>query len=796
MTKVNPGNISVRTINDAVSAFLDAFGTMFFLQVGGLDGVSFDPLRSHILSGQMSGLIIEPVSHYFEKLQKLYEGSDRIAVCNCAIFDKSGEQTMWRFNPASIESGLLGLPFAGISSFVMEDLLKDDGTLGIMFDPTVRVLLRTLVEAVTVQCLTFEDVLEKYGVSRIDLLQIDTEGYDLEILQMFDFVKYQPTIVHYEHMHLGPKDRATAETMLQAMGYRLYHTTYDTLAVRGLVMRPPAPVTQGALTVARNLYDREQPADALAICDYVLSVDAENSRALHLSAVALMATDDVDEALRRITTIAHSDRGFDPTLPDVVQIAKLAAQASNDASAVGNNERTASIIEALATLFPDFVPFLQVALDVNVALNRTDRVVSYAERLLKYEPDNIPARMTLIDQCRVKRDDVAETTHRVCLARILMDSDRSSAVKLDNIYIALSGLLCTELDDAKIGLVDELLSYVDDLPVDDATRAATDLLTFDAYYRTAIGGIDLKFVLSPSPSPMPWPDIAFAAADGRPLTPSEVQASAARRKAEVVFLVAADEVYVARYGDAFVRSVLRSADVPCLAVIFIAGKAGELAQVAAAFGIDDDRVVFAGDLSSPSPNQYHSLHSKGVNERPSAYYQCLRFSWLGYISECLRLPILVCDIDLVLQQGIADLLKAHADADVVFNRSDYILQAGSHMIANLVLVNPTEAAFRFTRFLRSYVDKSLHRERIDHFADQIALLMGWHHLQRIPAARIGYFEAYDINNVMFNSGNIATTRDIAAKYRFINFFASQGDIALDASALMDDEAIKPNQMDD
>jgi hypothetical protein len=33
----------------------------------------------------------------------------------------------------------------------------------------------------------------------VDLLQVDTEGYDYEIIKMIDFDWYKPNIIHFEH---------------------------------------------------------------------------------------------------------------------------------------------------------------------------------------------------------------------------------------------------------------------------------------------------------------------------------------------------------------------------------------------------------------------------------------------------------------------------------------------------------------------------------------------------------------------------------------------------------------------
>lgn len=85
------------TFDQAIEGFLEANGELSFLQVGGYDGVSFDPLRAHILGGDLSGLIVEPLPDQYAKLQQLYGKSQRIKIENCAIAESEGERVLWRF---------------------------------------------------------------------------------------------------------------------------------------------------------------------------------------------------------------------------------------------------------------------------------------------------------------------------------------------------------------------------------------------------------------------------------------------------------------------------------------------------------------------------------------------------------------------------------------------------------------------------------------------------------------------------------------------------------------------------
>ena len=77
-------------------------------------------------------------------------------------------------------------------------------------------------------CITFNDLIKKYKVKKIDLLHIDTEGYDYEILKTLDF-KIKPNMILFEHKNLG-KNKRKAWKLLRNKGYKLFKVAGDTLA--------------------------------------------------------------------------------------------------------------------------------------------------------------------------------------------------------------------------------------------------------------------------------------------------------------------------------------------------------------------------------------------------------------------------------------------------------------------------------------------------------------------------------------------------------------------------------------
>ena len=197
---------------------------LFFVQVGAFDGVSFDRLHEHVVEGQWHGVLVEPQPEHFERLVANYEGLQGLTFVNAAVDTERGSRPLF-----VIEDGA-GKPIAslaGLASFSrdrLEDWQRHDGHR----HPAARG-----IGAVPVDCVTFEDVLG--DAERVDLLEVDAEGYDLELLKAFDFARFAPAIVRFEHAHLSRREWDEAVALLHRHGYRVVQEEHDTTAYK-----PPA----------------------------------------------------------------------------------------------------------------------------------------------------------------------------------------------------------------------------------------------------------------------------------------------------------------------------------------------------------------------------------------------------------------------------------------------------------------------------------------------------------------------------------------------------------------------------
>ena len=209
---------------DKRSQFIDEFArcypAAFFIQVGSNDGLKLDPLRPHILARQWAGIMIEPIPYVFEQLEAQYKGHSRIVLENVAITDHDGTAELY-YLPESTDQSLPDW-YDALATFRKDVLLKHAE-----FIPDIA----QRISSIQVPCLTFESICAKHSVGNIDLVQIDTEGYDAEVIKLIDFDHHSPTLIMFEHMHLTPPDRNACIARLRRHGYEYVSDHMDTMCL-------------------------------------------------------------------------------------------------------------------------------------------------------------------------------------------------------------------------------------------------------------------------------------------------------------------------------------------------------------------------------------------------------------------------------------------------------------------------------------------------------------------------------------------------------------------------------------
>lgn len=157
---------------------------------------------------------------YFLELQHTYKDRPLVTCANVAITEHNGTVMMHRVDPAAVEEGHVPRWAKGASS------LYQDRTALCWAD------IKPYLTTIEVPCLTLHSLLSYYGVERIDVLQIDAEGYDYHILRQIDWTHHRPRLINFEIVNLPENEQKEAQSLLAQQGYVFEKTGYDLVARR------------------------------------------------------------------------------------------------------------------------------------------------------------------------------------------------------------------------------------------------------------------------------------------------------------------------------------------------------------------------------------------------------------------------------------------------------------------------------------------------------------------------------------------------------------------------------------
>ncbi len=91
--------------------------------------------------------------------------------------------------------------------------------------------LHRWIKAIEISVLTFQTLLQRCNVKKVDLLLIDTEGYDYIILKQINFSDVKPKVVIFEKKHLSLDDSRHARILMGNNGYQVSEKEDDYVCI-------------------------------------------------------------------------------------------------------------------------------------------------------------------------------------------------------------------------------------------------------------------------------------------------------------------------------------------------------------------------------------------------------------------------------------------------------------------------------------------------------------------------------------------------------------------------------------
>ena len=180
------------------------------IKVGAHDGVTGDPSsRSLLETTRWQVCLVEPVPWLFERLKLNYADNSRFTCVNAAINSDGATSASLYMVDRDRVTGVMALPdwWDQIASLDQNHIVK-------------CLVLGVPETEIEVESMTLASLVARHRLNCVALLQIDTEGHDLNVLNSFDFNTGRPAVIFLEIAHLSAGEMASLGHVLIRQGYR------------------------------------------------------------------------------------------------------------------------------------------------------------------------------------------------------------------------------------------------------------------------------------------------------------------------------------------------------------------------------------------------------------------------------------------------------------------------------------------------------------------------------------------------------------------------------------------------
>ncbi len=188
----------------------------------------FQWIRVQLAAGRGRLICVEPDAEHFKALVENYRDTPNVSFENSAIADRSGHATFYRLGVDPVAHGFPAW-LSQLGSLKKERMESLWDRYENMAEAKAFYLAHRVED--TVQCLTFADFLGKHHIGALDLLQMDVEGFELEILKTIDFGHTPIRFVNYENVLLQ-ESKPEAEALVRQGGYEIFDYKQDTFCYK------------------------------------------------------------------------------------------------------------------------------------------------------------------------------------------------------------------------------------------------------------------------------------------------------------------------------------------------------------------------------------------------------------------------------------------------------------------------------------------------------------------------------------------------------------------------------------
>jgi FkbM family methyltransferase len=181
------------------------------VQIGASDGSLNDPLADFLSSSDCRAVLVEPLPGAYQRLIERHSSRPHVVCRQSAIDASNGKRPIFTTTE--------DCPYMGeqLSSFSREHLLRNG-------------VKERHIRSIEVSTLPLSQLLEEENIRAIDLLQVDTEGFDDVVVKMALGLECKPRFINFEHLHISKDSRLGLHQDFRRAGYCWVQSGWDTLA--------------------------------------------------------------------------------------------------------------------------------------------------------------------------------------------------------------------------------------------------------------------------------------------------------------------------------------------------------------------------------------------------------------------------------------------------------------------------------------------------------------------------------------------------------------------------------------
>jgi FkbM family methyltransferase len=220
------------TLDDFTSRFSNSQKRVMVVQIGANDGINNDPIHKFIKRDHWQGALLEPQKYVFQKyLEPLHRKTKGITVVNAALDKEDGFRPIYKI---SVSNSRWATGLASFNRKILEEAITS-GYIEIHAKKEGCLLPENKDDCIAeeiVKCISTDTLLKIAEIDRTDWLQIDTEGFDFEIIKMFNIDVTRPKVIVFENLHLSHAVKKECFNHLKINGYIFRDYGANTLAMR------------------------------------------------------------------------------------------------------------------------------------------------------------------------------------------------------------------------------------------------------------------------------------------------------------------------------------------------------------------------------------------------------------------------------------------------------------------------------------------------------------------------------------------------------------------------------------